>query len=145
MKSIDELTKRWLEIQAEKAEKPKQYKKPRSPVEPLEPKKGGDMKSLGALVAEVVDSLTTNNKPNAEQSDSDKKATEEYQKAIYKENINDLKDPILWFKRVAVGESKRMPGWWNVVPPIGFVASYIGPTARERAIAQAQIIQDWYE
>ena len=49
--------------------------------------------------------------------------------------LQDLKHPIIWVGRIAVGEVRNFPGWWGAVPPVGFMFSYAGEGAKERALA----------
>jgi hypothetical protein len=74
----------------------------------------------------------------------EKEALELKQRRDRESSLEDLKT-IEWFGKVAVGESRSFPGWWKVVPPVGFAISYMGKTAQEQARAQARMIREWYE
>jgi hypothetical protein len=78
-------------------------------------------------------------------SDSEKKGSEDLKKLQHDEDIKDLMTPILWFNKVAVGQSRTFRGWWMVVPPTGYTISYNGQNAKELAISQAITIQSWYD
>jgi hypothetical protein len=51
--------------------------------------------------------------------------------------LQDLKHPITWVGRIAVGEVRNFPGWWGAVPPIGYMFSYAGEGAKDKALAIA--------
>ena len=60
-------------------------------------------------------------------------------------NLTKIKEPVTWFGHVAVGEDCRWAGWWNVVPPAGFMVSYCGGSAKSRAFDKAAEIMDMYK
>jgi hypothetical protein len=51
-----------------------------------------------------------------------------------------------WVANIAVGIDKRFDTmeWWSVCPPVGVMISYVGATAKERAIAKAHELKEYY-
>jgi hypothetical protein len=88
-------------------------------------------------------------KKQIEKIEKQRKEANEKDPILGKQNntdkIKSLKEPILWFGKIAVGESLVFPGWWEIVPPIGLTVSYYGSTGKNLAIAQAQIMREQYE
>lgn len=97
-------------------------------------------------IKEMTKKITDMVPPKSGELSSDDKAKyEAIQKKDHDEAIADLKTPIEWYGKIAVGESRSFPGWWNVVPPTGSKVSYLGPEGRDRARAQARMMQSWYD
>lgn len=145
---ITDLHKRWDEIQKEKA------KKAATPA--VKPAAGSNVtpRSSDAVRARAAEEL----KRSEKMVEAVKKALRDgaHKDAVvgedknrkgedYVEKLKDLLEPLLRFGNVVVGESKTFRGWWCVLPPIGFPVSYSGPSAKERAIDHARMIQEYYE
>ncbi len=137
-----EVRQRWNEIQNAKA---KEAAKPTVPMS-KPPVKDTRPALTSGVVREMANKIKDiANKRYDQLTPDEKKQVADTRKLSHDEDIADLKQPVEWFGKVAVGESKSFPGWWKVVPPVGFSISYQGKAAHNQAVAQAQIIREYYE
>jgi hypothetical protein len=140
-----ELLKRWQELKGEKEVK-KEEKPPSERAVPkpftsafgMVPQAAKDLKFIELSERlQLFDSIFK----NANFTDIDKNKL----KANYKERFDDLKEPLTWFKKVVVGESRAFPGIWTVLPPVGITIQYMGEQSKQLAMRHAEMIQNYYE
>lgn len=145
---ITDLHKRWDEIQKEKAKKaatPAVKPLPGTNVtsrnsDAVRARAAAELKRSEKILESVNKALRDGAHKDAVIGEDKNKKGEDYD-----QKLSNLLEPLLRFGKIVVGEDKEFRGWWCVLPPIGFPVSYSGPNAKERAIAHARMIQEYYE